>query len=225
MRNVRSRHGERRAHPRFEILGTLAASIEMWKRHDVRNVSQFGALIETTEEMSVASRLSGDMFLGPSGHHVNAEVRHTTPLPSVDGLARYGVGVEFLEAAPSMVRDLENRGHQPIPVMDISSDRRLSPRYECSGLGHIQFRSWVTATLHDISVGGAMFASTSRFESGGRGHLRTFLDDRPFAAEIVVMRVGLPHDDSGYRVGASFASVDDESRRTLRSALTGASDR
>ena len=88
--------GDRRTKNRFEMVGTLPATLETWHRHKVRNLSPGGALVESTIPLPPGSRLTGRLSFQGSHRDVKAEVRYTqeegSRVGSGEVFDRVGVG-------------------------------------------------------------------------------------------------------------------------------------
>ncbi len=75
----------------------------------------------------------------------------------------------------------------------------------------------ITVQVVDISVSGVLLQSTRPVESGASGSIRLSLGGNPFSADVCVHRVVRLRGGggNGYRLGASFVSMDVEHRRVI----------
>jgi hypothetical protein len=212
---VQHRSGDRRGHPRFEILGTLTGSLEIWHRLKVQNLGLGGAMVEISEPHPPDARLQGRLTFRGRSTEIRADVRHVTAVTPGGG-RRYAVGLGFLEGVGDM--DDVLGGQLPPNTIDTrtESERRRSPRVECADEAEIEFAVWATAELSDVSLSGTMFTLKTSLEPGARVPFRTRLRDRRFDAEVEVRRiVSRNGPNPGYDIGASFVSMDEESRQNL----------
>ena len=101
-------------------------------------------------------------------------------------------------------------------------ERRRAPRVPVRA-GHVYMRStWSTVQLLDISVGGALLATSRLFNVGRRGELRGILGDERVAVQVEVRREELtaPADQPGaVRCAVAFVAIDESSRRGLEKFL------
>lgn len=98
-------------------------------------------------------------------------------------------------------------------------ERRRYPRYRpASGLV-LTVPAVTHAEVIDISARGAMISTPASVVRGQRCQLHVLLDRDPFSATVEVLRVDEGTRGGGERrnrVGLSFVSLDDNSRRTLQ---------
>jgi hypothetical protein len=226
---VKSRVGDRRAHLRFEILGTLQGSVETSRRYEVREVSAIGALIEATELLEPGVRLKGRLVIAGRHEKIDAEVRETHKVHGTDS-GRYLIGIEFGAPVSGMVDDLllERPNWQVTDTVLPAGERRRGPRLYCAGHGHLEIPAWTTVALHDVSLGGTMFTSDAALQPHIKGRLKTHFGTGRFAADLEIRRIqqvpSLPPPPAGavYRMGAAFLVMDGESRRNLTAFLAAA---
>jgi hypothetical protein len=219
---VQHRSGDRRGHPRFEILGTLTGSLEIWHRLKVQNLGLGGAMVEISEPYAPDARLQGRLTFRGRSTAVRADVRHVTAAIPVGG-RRYVVGLGFSNEVDDLDELLGGQLRPNTVDAKTEGDRRRSPRVACADEAEFEFAVWATAELSDVSLSGAMFTLRTSLEPGARVPFRTRFRDRRFDAEVEVRRIvsrnGL---NPGYDIGASFVSMDEESRRSLASFLATA---
>jgi len=213
---------------RFEVLGTLVGSLEVRRRLHIHNLGLYGALLEAGELIRPGTRLQGRLSIRDYSEEVRGEVRHCSAArPPDDENPRFLVGLAFAER---MTDRMSERLLQP-PLGDtlavrVARDRRRGWRMECSGeAAGFELLTLSSVEIRDLSMAGTMFASETALEPGSKGQLRIGLGDRGFAAEVEIRRIE-PHADAdrrpGYRIAASFMSMDEESRQSLASFLTSA---
>ena len=212
-----SKHaGDRRGRARFEIVGTLTGTLTTWRRLEVRNLGEGGALLDTTVPFVPGSRISGRLSLRGHSRDVRGEVRHITTLVSRDD-ARYLVGVQW--DSSTRVADLLNM--EPMKpsqtTLTRGADRRAAVRLIAGSDVELGQPNWSTVELIDISTTGVLFSSPVNLDVGERGELRIRLGDGNFAAQIETKRSELrrtPHPV--YHLAAAFISVDEGSRLHLK---------
>jgi hypothetical protein len=212
---VKKHIGDRRGRARFEIVGTLTGTLETWRRFEIRNLGDGGALLHTPVPFAPGSRISGRLSLRSLGREVRGEVRHiTTTLVARD--ARYLVGVQWDPS--SRVTDLlSTELMKPMQTtVGHGTERRQSVRFIAGADAQLGQPNWSTVELIDISQTGVLFSTPARLDVGERGELRVRLEHGSFAAQIEMKRSDLrktPH--TTYRVGAAFVSLDEGSRLHL----------
>jgi len=205
---------------RFEIVGALVASFDMRRECEVSNVGAGGALIDMPDFVSIGANVAGSMLLGERPHDVSGVVRHIRPHASRDGeVSGYLVGLDFHEPVPEFAEQVKARELKPLTAT-VADERRATERYECDAGVRIQFPFWATVEIQDISAGGVMFTTASGFATGSRGQIRMRVGERRFAAEVKVWWTESSASAPPLRVGASFMSMDPESRAALVSLLT-----
>jgi hypothetical protein len=109
----RSRLGDRREHLRFEVTGQLWGALDRCEHVSIVNISSAGALIEATLPSGLRSMRAAQMSLGETGPHLNAVVRHISPVEASE-TDRFLVGLEFVHVSSEaraglnrLVRDWE----------------------------------------------------------------------------------------------------------------------
>jgi hypothetical protein len=94
--NVTRRLGDRRARPRFEIVGELFGSLETVLLLPLKNVGIGGALFESHVPLTAESIHRLTWKSDDRETVVQVRVRHVKPVESVDGERTYLIGVEFM---------------------------------------------------------------------------------------------------------------------------------
>jgi hypothetical protein len=217
---VKKRIGDRRRGPRFEIVGTLSGTLETWRRLKLLNLGAGGALMESTTPMLPGTRANGRVVINGQLRDVRAIVRRVAP----EGThRRYQVAVEWGQALAEGDALLA-ADHVPPRRESTRSmvDRRRAVRVAPPGPSEIQWPTWSTIELIDISTTGVLFASPVALEEGESGQLRMRLGEGSFNADVEVRRGNPTGPKAGtYRVGAQFTSLDEPSRLTLDDFLGG----
>jgi hypothetical protein len=110
------RLGDRREFLRFDVSGQLWGALDRCEQVMLRNISVAGALIEATLPSSLKSIRAAQMSVLDSGSHLNAVVRHISPVPGAPEPDRFLVGLEFVHMSPAarveldrLVRDWQKR--------------------------------------------------------------------------------------------------------------------
>jgi hypothetical protein len=211
---VRHRIGDRRSHPRFEILGAFAGSLQIWHRLEVRNLSPGGASVEWVDRYPPDVGLWGRATFRGS-HGVRAQVRHITVVSENDG-RRYLVGLEFPEGFAGMDDLLVGQPLLEDVAVRSGGDRRRHRRVRCPDGAEIEFPVWATAELSDVSMSGAMLTSKTPLGPGAKVRFRTRFGEGHFDAEVDVRwSMSRPGPKAEHNVGVSFVSMDEESRQNL----------
>ncbi len=214
---MKKRIGDRRKGPRFEIVGVLGGTLETWQRLKLLNVGAGGALLEAPAPLLSGSRVNGRLTMAGQLREVRALVRRVDP---DEAQQRYRVAVEWAQALADTDALLASgtssprRDHSPI------ADRRRSPRVAPRTTSEIEWPTWSTVALMDISTTGVLFTSPVALAVGEKGQIRMRLGDRTFNADVEVRRgqaQGTKHP--GYRIGAAFSFLDEASRMALEDFL------
>jgi hypothetical protein len=94
--------GDRRAKPRFEIVGDLWGSVDTSTSLRLANVGKGGALLVSPYPLAVDSVHWVTAVTGDRTNSVQMRVRHSVPTRSNGGVVRYQIGVEFLQLSPDL---------------------------------------------------------------------------------------------------------------------------
>jgi len=217
---VNKRIGDRRGRQRFEIVGNLTGTLEVWQLDPIRNLSTAGALVETTTLFAVGDRITGRLFYQGRGRDVRGEVRRVWPLrpePADRGERRYLAGIEWTGIFEQMdelmaletAADVTAGGAHDI-------ERRRGHRLNTLGQAEIGQPRWSTVELVDISGNGVLLLSPDWLTVGNKGRLKVRLGEKTLTAEIQVRRGDSRYvDGGGYRIGASFVALDEANRAHL----------
>jgi|SoiMethySBSTD1v2_1073268.scaffolds.fasta_scaffold802177_2 hypothetical protein len=221
---VKPRVGDRRAHVRFEIVGTLVGSVEVWRPLVVRDLGLRGVLLETEEPLRVGTRVKGRLKVGDLSEDVEGEVRHE---PAAATTKAHYAGVAFADALSTRMADALRTQEKTTASGSAAHDLRRGWRIACFGGAVLDLATWASVRLRDLSMGGAMFTTGTALEAGRKGRLRAALGSRSFVAEIELRRIEAPEDNDPrgvYRIGALFLSMDAGSRHSLASFLATVTD-
>jgi hypothetical protein len=105
--SVKRRIGDRRARPRYEIVGELWGTLETVLRLPLQNVSRGGALIHS--HVPLPSHSVHRLAFDADGQSLSVPVRvsHVDPQVSADGEHTYLIGVQFLSVQPALLALVE----------------------------------------------------------------------------------------------------------------------
>jgi c-di-GMP-binding flagellar brake protein YcgR len=101
---MKRRIGDRRAKPRFEIVGDLWGSVDIRETLTVLNLGRGGALLESSAAFAPGpAELVRALLAAPDGesYPIVMRVRHSTK-PEHLGRGPYRVGVEFVDVSPEL---------------------------------------------------------------------------------------------------------------------------
>lgn len=87
---------DRRGRPRFEVVGRLPGTLEMWEAMPLRNVGREGALLESRVPLARDSVHVLTLKSRGRAGEIRARVRHVTAMPGPAGEPRFLIGLEFL---------------------------------------------------------------------------------------------------------------------------------
>jgi hypothetical protein len=103
---VRRRLGDRRGRPRFDIVGDLWGSLEVFLRLPLRNVGPGGALLQSHSSLPPESVHRLTLSLEGRDFTADAKVRHVRGVIGADGERSFLIGVEFMSANPMLMSQL-----------------------------------------------------------------------------------------------------------------------
>jgi hypothetical protein len=104
----RQRLGDRRSDVRFEIIGQLWGSLVTVESLPLRNVGRGGALVESPLPLSTATVHGVYLVHDAGATAIQAKVRHVTPVAGPSGVARYLIGLEFLDLDETALELIDN---------------------------------------------------------------------------------------------------------------------
>lgn len=115
----KDRLGDRRNDLRFEIIGQLWGSLEVFERLPLRNLGRGGALVESSLPLSADTVHGVRLMLSGQPSDIQVKVRHVTPLRD-GGADRYLIGLEFVDANAGILDQIDRivaaaMGHASIP--------------------------------------------------------------------------------------------------------------
>lgn len=104
---MRRKLGDRRARPRYDIVGDLWGTLEVALPMPLKNVGRGGALFESHVALPAESlqRITFDIDGQPTTTQVR--IRHVQPQPVGPGDMRYLIGVEFVGVSPALAGHIE----------------------------------------------------------------------------------------------------------------------
>lgn len=104
---MRRRLGDRRARPRFEIVGQLWGSLETQEPLDLINLSRGGALLEGRVSLATDSIQRLRLTFEGQVLDIQARVRHVATLSRASDRERYLIGLEFLGLQPQVLERID----------------------------------------------------------------------------------------------------------------------
>jgi hypothetical protein len=93
---MKARVEHRRAHLRFEVLGTMSASVSSTETLRLLNLGLSGALVEAAMPLPANAEYRMQLVLESCVSDVTVKVRRVVEVPGDRGSMRYQVGLEFL---------------------------------------------------------------------------------------------------------------------------------
>lgn len=94
-------------------------------------------------------------------------------------------------------------------------ERRRAVRHEVEADATVGIRSSQSVRVIDISVGGALLASTRSAPVGTRGRLTISIAGKPLAAEVEICRIAESPDHINFRIGTRFLDITNEQRHVI----------
>jgi hypothetical protein len=117
----KERLGDRRSDVRFEIVGHLWGSLVTVETLPLRNIGRGGALVESRLPLTPATVHGVHLIHNAETATFHAKVRHVTPIVSASGVARYLIGLEFLDLEETALEQIDilvaASGGSPTPSM------------------------------------------------------------------------------------------------------------
>ncbi len=102
----KDRLGDRRGELRFEIIGQLWGSLEVYERLPLRNLGRGGALVESLLPLSTDTVHGVRLVLDQRTSELQARVRHVRALREASG-EKYLVGLEFVSVPPATLEQID----------------------------------------------------------------------------------------------------------------------
>jgi hypothetical protein len=104
--------GDRRAHVRFDVVGTLYGLLETTETTRVLNISPNGALVDSPLPAALDSTQLVRFILDDQPLVVDARVRHLGRTRGEEGMAAYLIGLEFVPPLAPVPASLERIIHE-----------------------------------------------------------------------------------------------------------------
>jgi len=226
---MRRKLADRRGRPRFEIVGDLWGTLDTAVAMLLRDIGRGGALVQSA--LPLPERSVHNVAVSGGGAQTPASVRvqHVRPALAEDGRPCFLIGLEFLSVPPGLSAQIE-RWLAAGPGTDRDrttgiTERRKYRRVEVADDETVRVELRHRVQLLDISVTGALIACEAKLPLGTRGQFTAGLADTPFTAQLVVGRHHpreVQHGQIG--LGASFGTVDEQSREHLEQFLRRGSE-
>ena len=108
--------GDRRSHPRYDVVGALWGLLELSETARICNVSRTGALIDAPFPAALASTHTMKLIVDGEPVDVDARVRHVHRVEADAGNQaagsgpRYLIGLEFVAPPESVLQSIEQLG-------------------------------------------------------------------------------------------------------------------
>ncbi len=110
--------------------------------------------------------------------------------------------------------------------MEAFLERRRGPRVNLAGEVRTERPVAISVRVLDIGISGVLLASSQPMEVGQHARISTRMGNRTIDADVVVSRVSPAGDDKGgYKIGARFVALDEETRQTLEQFFAGGDNR
>lgn len=184
----------------------------MWHRLDLRSLETGGAVVESAYPYQTGTSLRIRVSLHGRSVEMRTEVRSVAAAPPAGGEMRYLLRLRIAGDSPEVgewLNEFAAEDRQPHAAGAAAADPRMEVPVDA------------TVALRDLSLGGAMFTSATELSRGATAQLTARLGAQSFVAEVQVLRVETQPSPqrSGYRIGASFVSMDEASRQHLAAFL------
>ena len=98
---------DRRAQPRYDVIGALWGVLELNEEARLRNVSATGVLLDSPVAMALDSAQTIQLAVDGQGVAVEARVRHVRQQTDDATEPRYVIGLEFIEPPTSVLQSIE----------------------------------------------------------------------------------------------------------------------
>lgn len=213
---MKKRLDDRRGHARFEIVGILSGTLEVWQRSKMINFSTGGALIESAVVLDIGKRIEGRVATGAQVREMPSDVCWAVSVRKpTTSKGQYRLGIAWAE--PLVENDqLMTMGSRPLSRLPRSPERRRAGRFLPTDTLELSWPSWLTVELIDVSQSGVLIGSPASVPVQERGQLRLRFGERPFVGEIEIRRIDpRPHPRPGIGLGATFTSLDEANRGAL----------
>jgi PilZ domain len=101
-------YGDRRAHVRLEVVGSLWGTLELSEPGRVLNISTTGVLIESPVSVPRDSLQSVSLLVDDQWIAVDAHVRRVEQRIPAQGFPDYLIGLEFISPPASLLHSIEH---------------------------------------------------------------------------------------------------------------------
>ena len=98
---------DRRAQPRYDVIGALWGVLELNEEARLRNVSATGVLLDSPVAMALDSAQTIQLAVDGQGVAVEARVRHVRQQTDDAMEPRYVIGLEFIDPPSPVVQSIE----------------------------------------------------------------------------------------------------------------------
>ena len=203
-----SRTNDRRDSPRFELVGSVWADIELPETAPVLNASDTGLLIESTVCPALNSRYAVTLRADDASRTVTTIVRHVRP---TDWGGTFLVGLELVGASSgeaAVSHDVDD-GFDRAFEAALQVDRRRAARRACEEAVYVDLNWPRPVRIVDISASGILLASRQWSSVGARGLLRFAFRKHHFVVAVELRRQTPYQDTSGFLLGARLLGLLD----------------
>ena len=104
---MKRRLGDRRARPRFEIVGDLWGTIDVVVGLPLVNVGRGGALVHSSVPLATESVHQVSIDCDGQPTQTSVQVRHVRPVLGADGREQYLVGLAFLSMPAALIAQID----------------------------------------------------------------------------------------------------------------------
>ncbi len=122
--------GDRRAHIRFDVVGTLYGLLELTETTRVLNISPHGALVDSPLPAALDSTQVVRFVLDDQPIVVDARVRHLSRTSDDEGVPAYLIGMEFVPALSPIPSSLERI------ISEVKMETKVSGRNDLKSQSH-----------------------------------------------------------------------------------------
>lgn len=226
------RLADRRSDVRFEFVGHLWGTLVTVESLPLRNIGRGGALVESRRRLLGAPVHNIHLIHDAGTTTIRAKVRHVTPIVSPSGVARYLIGLEFLDPEETALEQIDHlvaaAGGSRTPSTESTDvpagagERRRFPRATVASAHELRLPCQMTVQLLDISAGGVALAAPQPVEPAARAQLQARMGAYSMLVDLEVLWVA-PDREPGklerrYRLGARLVATD-ETKRSIQKIL------
>src|SRR5262249_4559772 len=109
---------DRRAEPRYDVIGALWGVLELHEEATLRSVSATGVLLDSPVPMALDSAQTIRLEVDGHGVTVDARVRHVRQQHYDPRGPRYAIGLEFIEPPTHVLQSIEQLSADESVAMD-----------------------------------------------------------------------------------------------------------